>query len=165
MEDRGNLTPEVTLLPFEPRDQEAVKSLVLAGLAEHWGELDPRKNPDLEDIATAYREALFLVAWYQGQIVGCGALAPRTARTAEVLRMSVARGMRRLGIGRLILDRLVEAAKKAVYSQVILETTETWQEVVDFYLRCGFHITHYQDGDVYFALELGESQNATAVGG
>ena len=154
MEDRGNWIPQIILLPFEPKDQQAVKSLVLAGMEEHWGVLDPSKNPDLEDIAAAYREALFLVAWHAGQVVGCGALLPRGAQTAEVVRMSVAQGMRRLGVGRLILNRLVEEARKAGYSRVTLETTESWQEVVDFYLRCGFRITHYQDGDVYFALDL-----------
>jgi GNAT superfamily N-acetyltransferase len=154
MEDRRNRIPQIVLLPFEPNDQQAVRSLVLAGLVEHWGVLDPSKNPDLEDIATVYRDALFLVAWYENQVAGCGALVPRAEQTAEVVRMSVARGMRRLGIGRLILCRLVEEARNWGCRQIVLETTETWQEVVDFYLRCGFRITHYRDGDVYFIFDL-----------
>lgn len=32
-------------------------------------------------------------------------------------------------------------------SVVVLETTSTWTEVIDFYLRCGFEITHVAGGD------------------
>ena len=148
------MMPEIDLLPFHPDDQAEVKRLVLAGLAEHWGEIDPTKNPDLNDIAASYAAANFLVARVQGRIVGCGALIQRTGRTAEIVRMSTAAGMRRQGIARSILNRLIELARSKKYYKIILETTCTWSEAIEFYLHCGFHITHYQDGDVYFALEL-----------
>jgi len=62
--------------------------------------------------------------------------------------------MRRQGIACRILDCLIEHAREKGYQQVILETTATWTGVIEFYLRCGFHITHHQDRDVYFALDL-----------
>jgi putative acetyltransferase len=150
-------TPAITLHDFQPSDQAAVKDLILAGLAEHWGTLDPSKNPDLNDIAATYSAAsnagaAFLVARSQGQIIGTGALVPRPQGTAEIVRMSVARDWRRQGIGRMILQALVERARQAGFRRLVLETTATWQEVVAFYLRFGFHITHHQDGDVYFEL-------------
>jgi putative acetyltransferase len=160
--DRGRLAPsepagwnpEIILHPFQPADQAAVKTLVLAGLVEHWGSLDPAKNPDLEDIAASYAQAVFLVARRGEQIVGTGALVPRSEDTAEVVRMSVATAWRRKGIGRMILQELVDRARQAGFQHLILETTETWQEVIAFYLRFGFRITHYQEGDVYFVLDL-----------
>ena len=144
----------LTITPFHPDDQAAVKQLILAGLVEHWGFLDPTKNPDLEDIAASYRPGTFLVARLDNEIAGTGALIPHQAGTAEIVRMSVAPQHRRKGIGRRILDELLEQAQAQGYRQVILETTDTWQEVIKFYLDCGFHITHYKDGDVYFLLEL-----------
>lgn len=39
---------------FHPVDQEAVRSLILAGLGEHWGYIDEGLNPDLRDIASTY---------------------------------------------------------------------------------------------------------------
>lgn len=42
---------QISIKPFESEDQEAVQSLILAGLAEHWGEIDPTLNPDLNDIS------------------------------------------------------------------------------------------------------------------
>ena len=142
------------ITPFHPDDQTAVRQLILVGLVEHWGFLDSTKNPDLENIAVSYAGATFLVARLGNDIVGTGALVPHQAGTAEIVRMSVAQQQRRSGIGRRILDALVEQARAQGFQRVILETTATWQEVIEFYLRCGFRITHDQDGDVYFLLEL-----------
>jgi len=145
---------DFTLSFFEPEDQNEVRELILAGLVDHWGFLDPSKNPDLEDITKSYAEATFLVARLDKRIVGCGALVPRSAEIAEIVRMSVTKDLRRLGIGRQILGALVEQACKQGIQQVVLETTAAWSEVVAFYLQNGFQITHYQEVDVHFVLDL-----------
>jgi putative acetyltransferase len=147
-------SPVIVVEPFRPADQAQVKSLVLAGLVEHWGVLDPTKNPDLEDIACSYSGATFLVARHGAEIVGAGALVPRGEEQAEIVRMSVASGARRLGIGRRILQALCRAAVKQGVRKVVLETTETWDEVIAFYMDYGFRITHHKDGDIYFSLDL-----------
>jgi putative acetyltransferase len=147
-------SPEITLHAFQPADQAAVKDLILAGLAEHWGRLDPSKNPDLDDIAASYAGAVFLVARHLDRIIGTGALVPRPDGAGEVVRMSMAADWRHQGIGRMILQVLVDHARQNGFQRIILETTETWQEVIAFYLRFGFRITHYQDGDAYFEMEL-----------
>ena len=113
-----------------------------------------QKNPDLIDIATSYAEATFLVAWLDGRIVGTGALLPRSSEEAEIVRMSVKKENRRQGIGRRILQALDARARDQGFKRIILETTATWDEVIKFYLRFGFQITHAQDGDVYFKMEL-----------
>jgi len=146
--------PEINILPFQPEDQTEVKNLVLAGLSEHWGTLDPSKNPDLNDIGLTYANAVFLIAWQDKKIIGTGALVPRSIDTAEIVRMSVVADMRRNGIGGMILQRLCENAKSKGYKQLVLETTDTWHEVIEFYKKFGFQITHYLDGDVYFALDI-----------
>lgn len=144
----------IVILPFQPKHQAEAKDLILAGLAEHWGTLDPSKNPDLNDISSNYAKGLFLVAVQDNQIIGTGAIIPKSNRVAEIVRMSVAATMRRKGIGKLILGELCEHARSNGYKRIILETTETWQEAIEFYKRFGFQITHYLDGDVYFALDL-----------
>jgi GNAT superfamily N-acetyltransferase len=145
---------DLMIVPFQPENQAAVKRLILAGLTEHWGQLDPTKNPDLDDIGATYAHATFLVAWWHGTIVGTGALLPRSAHSAEIVRMSVAAHMRRHGIGTRLLQRLVAHAQARGYRRLILETTATWHEVIAFYQRNGFQITHCRDGDVYFRLDL-----------
>ena len=68
--------------------------------------------------------------------------------------MSVARHLRSQGIGRQLLWTLCKKAYQCGYKVVILETTATWERAITFYKGFGFQITHYADGDVYFALEL-----------
>lgn len=149
---------KVTLFPFRASDQREVKELILAGLTEHWGQLDLSKNQDLNDIQSSYKNGIFLVAWQDGNIVGTGGLIPGMNGQAEIVRMSVAQKVRQRGIGRQILLRLTEIAQERGFRKVILETTAEWKDVIAFYQHNGFRITHYQDGNVYFELELlGES--------
>jgi GNAT superfamily N-acetyltransferase len=145
---------EITILPFQSEHQSEVMNLILDGLVEHWGTLDPSKNPDLQDIGFSYANAVFLVAWQNNKIIGTGALVPKSNDTAEIVRMSVAKDMRRKGVGRKIFQRLCEQAKLNGYKRLVLETTETWHEVIEFYKQFGFQETHLLDGDVYFALDL-----------
>jgi GNAT superfamily N-acetyltransferase len=144
----------ISVLPFQAEDQLEVKRLILAGLQEHWGQLDPTKNPDLNVIRTHYAKAVFLVARHGNRIVGCGALVPRPHAAGEIVRMSVASDHRREGIGQTILQALMNQARALGYERVFLETTSTWQEVITFYLHCGFTITHQVDGDTYFEMLL-----------
>ena len=145
---------DITIQHFQPENQAEVKDLILAGLTEHWGSLDPLKNPDLEDIGLTYARAVFLVACQQGRVIGTGALVPRGQETAEIVRMSVAADMRRMGVGSRILEKLSAEAKDLGMHHLVLETTETWQEAIAFYQGFGFQVTHCLHGDVYFRLEI-----------
>jgi putative acetyltransferase len=149
---------EIVIREFRSSDQAQVRRLVLLGLQEHWGKLDRTLNQDLNDITKHYTNAVFLVAEQPGMgIVGSGAMVPRGNGVAEVMRMSVSATARRHGLGTRLLQALVDRARSMGLRQVMLETTETWHEVIAFYLRFGFRITHHQNGDVYFAFDLAAS--------
>lgn len=150
MVDRNKLV----IIPFHPDDQARVKKIIIEGLGEHWGKIDPNKNLDLFDIARNYHSELFLVAWLEDEIVGTGALIHRSKRIGEIVRVSVAPQVRRQGIGQAILDALINHAKNKGYQKIVLETTETWTRVIDFYLSYGFQATHHEHGNVYFGLEI-----------
>ena len=145
---------DLVFRPVQPEDQNAVKTLILNGLVDHWGTLDTTKNPDLNNIAESYAGAIFLVACDGDEIVATGACIPRSERQAEIVRMSVKRELRRKGLGKRMLENLLNQARRSGFEQIILETTETWTDVIAFYQQFGFKITHYQDGDVYFSLDL-----------
>ena len=149
-----NPTLEINILPFQLEDQAEARELILKGLAEHWGWLDPKKNQDLENIGAKYGRGVFLVAWQGNRMVGTGALVPRPEASAEIVRMSVVADMRSKGIGGQILRALCEQARTLGVRHVVLETTETWTEVIRFYRKFGFQETHHLNGDVYFELEL-----------
>ncbi|MEI7754467.1 MAG: GNAT family N-acetyltransferase [Actinomycetota bacterium] len=96
---------------FQPGDQDAVRSLILAGLGEHWGHIDESLNPDLADIASTYGHGRTLVVRRTGEIVATGTIVPRDESTAEILRMSVAADQRRSGLGRLVVEELLRTAR------------------------------------------------------
>lgn len=75
-----------------------------------------------------------------GAIVATGTIVPRDPSTAEILRMSVAAGHRRVGLGRLVVEELLTTAQDWGTTAVLLETSAHWHEVVSFYQSCGFAI-------------------------
>ncbi|MCX6522123.1 MAG: GNAT family N-acetyltransferase [Actinobacteria bacterium] len=140
--------PPVGVRDMRSGEAAAVRSLVLAGLAEHWGSVDPSLNPDLDDLAAAHPGSRTVVAVdVAGTIVGTGTVVPRGVDSAEVVRMSVATSLRGAGVGRLVLDALIEVARSWGVQRLVLETTADWTDTVAFYERCGFRITHHEDGE------------------
>ncbi len=145
---------------FHPQDQEAVRRLILAGLEERWGFLDPTKNPDLIDIAQTYSDGVFLTAWFEdggtsaATLVGAGALIHEEEGVARIVRMSVVRSLRRQGIGQALLERLCAHAREAGYRRIVLETTSTWSDAIAFYERYGFRRIGEWDGDTHFTRDL-----------
>lgn len=131
-----------TIRTMAPNDQPAVRALVLAGLAEHWGDVDPALNGDLDDLARFHPGSITVVAELNGRIVGTGTLAPRGPDVAELVRISVAPDQRRSRLARTIVDQLVERAWADGHDRVICETTSAWTDVVAFWLSCGFVVTH-----------------------
>jgi putative acetyltransferase len=143
---------------FVPADQDAVRSLILEGLADHWGAIDPSLNTDLDDIARSYGDGRTVVGVRDGRIVATGTVVRRNAATAEIMRMSVDRTCSRDGLGRAIVGELIETARGWGMDRVILETSSAWTDVVGFYLGCGFAVTHTATGafgdDTWFELPL-----------
>lgn len=146
----------VQIRPFQPQDQAATKQLILAGLTEHWGTLNPDLNPDLNDIAATYAGQTFLVAVLNGQIVGCGALIVEDGEKGygRIVRMSVQKSLRRHKIGQQILHRLELAAQQRQINKIVLETTQTWANAIAFYQAAGYKITHHANGDTHFEKTL-----------
>ncbi|MCB1000244.1 MAG: crotonase/enoyl-CoA hydratase family protein [Acidimicrobiales bacterium] len=139
---------ELSLRDLEPSDTEAVRALVLAGLADHWGEVDPTLNCDLDDLAAAYPGSRTVVAVDgTGAIVATGTVVPRGDGVAEVVRMSVAADRRGQGHGRSVLDELLATAQAWGAPRVVLETTSSWTDVVAFYEHAGFRRTHVAVGE------------------
>lgn len=153
----------VTLRPFQVDDQDAAKQLVLTGLGERWGWIDPALNPDLDDIATTYAAGYFLVGYLNNELVATGALLPEVdpAHTGNVpamrvVRMSVRADLRGQGIGRRVLDALLAYARSQDCRLLVLETTSTWTDAVRFYTRYGFQFIAELDGETHMQLEVGD---------
>jgi GNAT superfamily N-acetyltransferase len=136
-----------TVRDLRPDEATVVRDLVLAGLADHWGTVDRSLNRDLDDLAGAHPGGRTVVVDDGGTIVATGTVVPRGMGAAEVVRMSVDRRRRGEGLGRLVLDELVATARAWGARRVLLETTAAWTDVVAFYERCGFRVTHLAEGE------------------
>ena len=149
---------DVTLRPFAPGDQPALRRLVLDGLGDHWGAIDETLNPDLDDVAGWYGPldgyTVVACAGPDGRIVGGGTLYRDDAHTARLARVSVDRTLRGQGLGRRLVAHLVQVARERGYVAVVCETTDTWQDAIGLYLRCGFTEVDRRDGDAHFRLDL-----------
>lgn len=140
----------ITIRPITADEQAAARDLVLAGLAERWGDLDPSRNPDLDDIISTFSGGVFLVALAGGEVIGTGGLLPENFNDCRIVRMSVRKSWRGHGVGSAILNELVQAATVAGYRNIVLETTATWTDAVDFYLHRDFRSLGVRDGDHHF---------------
>jgi GNAT superfamily N-acetyltransferase len=140
--------------PFAPADQDAVRALIIEGLAEHFGFVDERFNHDLDNIGEHYTAAYFVVAEKNGEIVGTGCLVPQGADLAQVVRMSTARSTRRKGIGQAILTALLNQARAEGFRRIILTTNEQWDDAIAFYSASGFTEKGRGGGAVLFELML-----------
>ena len=143
------------------RDFPAVRALIVEGLTQRWRVYDPSRNPDLEAFDTHYASALTLVARRAGAIVGCGTLLLEAPGVARIVRMSVAAAHRRSGVGRAVLEHLIEHAVRLGYAQIVLETSADWHSAVAFYDSCGFLRTQQRDGDQHFRLDLDARRHDT----
>ena len=72
--------------------------------------------------------------------------------------MSVASDFRRAGLGRWLVNGLIETARRSGVERVVLETTAAWDSVRSFYESCGFVVTHLDASpfgdDAWFELVL-----------
>lgn len=136
------------LRDFEPRDQPAVRELILTGMRERWGErYDGAANPDVDDMWAAYvATGGEVVVWDEGgDVVATGTLLPEPDGGGRIMRMSVARGWRRRGIGRRIVADLARRAEQRRLHTLRVSTDTPWVEAVALYEACGFEIVGRTD--------------------
>ncbi|MDX1415356.1 MAG: hypothetical protein R3293_14265, partial [Candidatus Promineifilaceae bacterium] len=81
----------LTIRHFLPADQEFAKQLILGGLEEHFGCINPQLNPDLDAIQANYVERgdLFLIAEIDNRPVGTGGLIKEAPGVGRIVRVSV----------------------------------------------------------------------------
>jgi GNAT superfamily N-acetyltransferase len=103
----------------------------------------------MEEAADRYvppKGAFLLVDDDTDEILGCGAVALLDGETAEVKRMWVAPTARGRGVGRALLSRLEDEARRAGCSAVVLDTNAVLTEAVEMYLAAGYRPTdRYND--------------------
>lgn len=108
---------------------------------------NPLKKYDLD------RGAIIL-AYHEEEVCGCIALQPiadKEERVCEMKRLYVRPAFRKLGIGRLLVDKILDVAKQKGYKKMKLDTLKRLEAAIDLYKSYGFTTTN-----PYYANPLGD---------
>jgi putative acetyltransferase len=130
---------------IEPADVPSLLSIIAQaraeyGIAERGVEL---LEPADRAIYSVYQRprSLYFVAWSQGEIAGGAGVAPLTGAdplTCELQRMYLRRELRGCGIGDVMLENCLRAARQFLYVRCYLETISPMGRALRFYARHGF---------------------------
>ena len=147
------------LRTYTAADQASVRELILEGMRERWGDAyDPAFNADLDDTAGNYvdRGAEVVVVECEGAVIATGTLIPDADvdATGRIVRMAVARGHRRRGLGRLVVNELVRRAQAHSMEEVRVLTDTPWTSAVELYLSTGFEKVADDGRDVHLVRRL-----------
>jgi putative acetyltransferase len=86
-------------------------------------ELSPPESVHALDLAALRKpEITFWTAWYEGELLGCGALKELDPTHGEVKSMRTASARRRTGVGRAMLKHIIVEARMRSYARLSLET-------------------------------------------
>ena len=105
-----------------------------------------------------------LLAYVDGALAGCCALRPLDnadiPNAAEMKRLYVRRAFRGFGLGRQLAETILDAARQAGYTSVLLDTLDDMEAARNLYADLGFQSiepyyhnpipgAHYLKADIY----------------
>jgi putative acetyltransferase len=83
-----------------------------------------------------------LLALVDGQVAGCCAMRPLAdvdyANACEMKRLYVRPAFRRLGLGRLLAQAILDEGRRAGYSAMLLDTLDDMEAARELYAALGF---------------------------
>jgi GNAT superfamily N-acetyltransferase len=149
----------VTIREFEPGDEAAFRRLNEEWIIRYF-RLEAK---DEEAIADPQRNILasggrIFFAAIERECVGCCALIPCGAGEFEVAKMAVTAACQGMGIGRKLLEAVVDAARAAGIRRLYLETNHTLAPAIRLYESIGFqhvpprHVSPYARADVFMEM-------------
>jgi ribosomal protein S18 acetylase RimI-like enzyme len=129
---------------YQAEDNESVKALHYAGVRQIDPDADHPDNPfidsDLDDIEGVYinNRGDFIVGIENDTIVAMGAIMKASATRGEIRRVRVRQDCQRQGLGRKIMERLIEVAGELGYKELYLDTLVDNPPAQRLFEKCGF---------------------------
>jgi putative acetyltransferase len=138
----GTVDPaRVAIRDATKADREAIRALVFGVLAEYGLKPDPTgTDADLDDVEASYaaRGGLFELLESGGALLGTVGLYPLGNGKVELRKMYLVKEARGLGLGKKLLTRTIENARRLGFSVLVLETASVLVEAIALYSRMGF---------------------------
>ena len=153
---------EIFIRSAANKDCASVRKLVFGILREYDLTVETDgTDADIADIEANYlqRGGVFeVVEDAQGNLLGTIGLYPLDAETIELRKMYFDRNLRGRGVGKLMLERMIEKARALGFKRIYLETASILKEAVGLYEKYGFAPTkegiHSARCDAAYFLEL-----------
>ncbi len=168
------MTPADPFRPITPDDDPAVAAIIRSVMTEYGavGEGYSIEDPEVDAMHAAYQGpgAAFWVVEIDGQVLGCGGVAPLKggdADTCELQKMYFLPRLRGHGLGSALMRRCLTWATQAGYRRCYLETLESMDGARRLYRHYGFRdidapmgATGHCGCDRWMVLELPEGSGA-----
>ena len=127
------------IVEFEPRHAEAFRVLNEAWISKYFV-IEPKDREVLNDpqgkiIAKGGR---VFMALQDGEAVGCVALLKMDDGGYEVAKMTVSETLRGSGLGKLLMQRCIDAGAELGANRLYLETNSTLAPALGLYRAMGF---------------------------
>jgi putative acetyltransferase len=153
----------VTIREFEPGDEVSFRKLNEEWITRYFR----MESKDEESLADPQSRILMqggriFLAHIADECVGCCALLRISADEFEVAKMAVASDSHGSGVGRKLLQTVVEAARSAGTRRLYLETNHILEPAIHLYHSIGFQdlpqerigLSPYARADVYMEMIL-----------
>ena len=133
---------DIVIRPATNADCARVIALVSGVLAEFQLPFNlDSKDADLKDIESSYFAAggvFELIEDAHGKLLGTYGLFPLDDRQCELRKMYFLPEIRGLGLGKQVLDRAIDHARRLGFKAIVLETISVLQRAIHLYTRFGF---------------------------
>lgn len=134
------LTDNFSHLPANNNHCSIAKEIIFSVLDEYGiGGYTHHTDTDLDDIELAYQKGYFgMIQNRDGKMVGTFGLFPLGETTAEIRKMYLLPEARGHGVGKWMVNFLIEKAKELKFQKVELETASVLKEAIGLYKKIGF---------------------------
>lgn len=99
---------------------------------------DPSRGATADPHEVRPPNGAFVVAYLNGEAIGCGAVKHHPAQVTDLKRMWVAESARGLGLGRRLLEHLEHLARQHGSTEARLETSDVLPEAIALYRSSGY---------------------------
>ena len=151
------------IVPFNGDYKSAFESLNREWIEEYFvmeeEDLKTLQNPE-SYIMKKGGEIFFAVL--DGDVVGTSAMIQTSKGIYELAKMSVAKKLQGLGIGKKLLKRCIDFSKEREATEIFLITNDSLKPALNLYQSCGFVLNEqnddnrYERGNTKMTLILGE---------
>ena len=165
---KSRLQAQYLLRPMRKQDNLTVARVIREVMTEFQavGAGYSIEDPEVDDMYCSYRnrQSCYYVIELNEKVVGCGGIAPLTGAdefTCELRKMFFLPATRGLGLGRRLLQLLMDEARKRGYQKCYLETLDRMWAANELYRKYGFQLLKQPLGktghcrcDRWYLLEL-----------